>query len=91
MIKSKQGKYRQEPLGVFSDRGLVYLAVEPEYVQQQMAELFSEIAVLTSAYLSLDEVFYFASLIHLRFVHIHPFADGNGRAARILEKWFLVE
>jgi hypothetical protein len=33
--------------------------------------------------------FYFASLLHLRFVHIHPFVDGNGRAARLLEKWFL--
>jgi len=25
----------------------------------------------------------------LVFAHIHPFHDGNGRAARILEKWFL--
>ena len=91
LIKSKQGKYRQEPVGVFSDRGLVYLAVEPEFVQQQMSELFDEISSLTSSDLSLDETFYFASLIHLRFAHIHPFADGNGRAARILEKWFLVQ
>jgi Fic family protein len=36
-----------------------------------------------------EEVFYFASLIHLKFVHIHPFADWNGRAGRLLEKWFL--
>ena len=91
LIKSKQGKYRQEPVGVFSDRGLVYLAVEPEFVQPQMAGLFAEIEGLTSTELSLEETFYFASLIHLRFVHIHPFSDGNGRAARILEKWFLVE
>jgi Fic family protein len=25
------------------------------------------------------------------FAKIHPFADGNGRAARLLEKWFLAE
>ena len=35
------------------------------------------------------EVFYYASLIHLVFVKIHPFQDGNGRAARLMEKWFL--
>jgi Fic family protein len=41
--------------------------------------------------LSAEEVFYFASFIHLRFVHIHPFRDGNGRAARLIEKWFIAE
>ena len=39
--------------------------------------------------LSIDEIFYYAAQIHLTFSHIHPFADGNGRAARLLEKWFL--
>ncbi len=37
----------------------------------------------------MTEVFYFASMIHLVFVNIHPFVDGNGRATRLLEKWFL--
>jgi len=90
LIKSKQGRYRQEPIGVFSARGLVYLAVEPEYVDDQMKALFSQVRDLITSDLVLEEVFYFASLLHLRFVHIHPFSDGNGRAARILEKWFLV-
>jgi Fic family protein len=27
----------------------------------------------------------------LVFVKIHPFNDGNGRTARLLEKWFLAE
>lgn len=25
------------------------------------------------------------------FVKIHPFNDGNGRTARLIEKWFLAE
>ncbi len=41
--------------------------------------------------LSIDEPFYYASFIHLVFVNIHPFNDGNGRAARLLEKWFLAD
>jgi Fic family protein len=27
----------------------------------------------------------------LRFAHIHPFRDGNGRAARLIEKWLVAE
>jgi Fic family protein len=29
-------------------------------------------------------------MIHLWVAKIHPFMDGNGRSARLLEKWFLV-
>ena len=28
-------------------------------------------------------------MIHLRFAHILPLLDGNGRVARLFEKWFL--
>ena len=30
-------------------------------------------------------------MVHLVFVKIHPFNDGNGRTARLLEKWFLAQ
>ncbi|MDR0712603.1 MAG: Fic family protein [Prevotellaceae bacterium] len=91
LIKSKRGKYRIEPVGVFGKEGLVYLAVEPEFVKQEMTTFFSDIQKLIDTNLSAEEVFYFASLIHLRFVHIHPFRDGNGRTARLLEKWFIAK
>ena len=35
--------------------------------------------------------FFYAALLHLVFVKIHPFEDGNGRTARLIEKWFLAE
>ena len=56
-----------------------------------MKAFFLDVHELLSADLTVTDVFYFASLIHLRFAHIHPFRDGNGRAARLLEKWFVAE
>ena len=91
LIKSKRGNYRIEQVGVFAKTGLAYMAIEPELVGKEMNAFFDDIEELISADLSEVEVFYFASLIHLRFAHIHPFLDGNGRAARLLEKWFIAE
>lgn len=91
LLKDKRGKYRNDRMGVFDSTGLVYLAIEPQFVEEKMNELFEDINTLRKRKLSIEELFYHASLIHLKFVHIHPFWDGNGRAARILEKWFLSE
>lgn len=91
LIKSKRGEYRIEKIGVFGKSGLAYMAIEPEFVEQEMKTFFRDIKKLISSSLTEKEVFYFASLIHLRFVHIHPFRDGNGRSARLLEKWFITE
>jgi len=91
LIKSKQGKIRNEKVGVFGERGLVYLAIEPELVKNETKKLFSEINNLIKKKFSMAESFYYAALMHLVFVKIHPFMDGNGRAARLLEKWFLAE
>ena len=91
MIKSKRGKYREEPVRVFGKSGLIYLAIEPEFVQNEMKILFNDIAKLLQEKISQQEVFYYASLIHLKYVHIHPFMDRNGRTARLVEKWFIAE
>ena len=91
LIKSKRGKYRIKQIGVFGKSGLAYMAVEPEFVEKEMKSFFKDIEELISSELSESEVFYFASLIHLRLAHIHPFRDGNGRAARLIEKWFITE
>ena len=91
LIRSKRGKYRIEQVGVFGKAGLAYMAIEPELVEKEMKVFFQDLNELISLELDEIEVFYFASLIHLRFAHIHPFRDGNGRAARLIEKWFVAE
>ncbi len=91
LIRSKRGKYRIEKVGVFGKSGLAYMAVEPEFVEQEMKVFFQDINELISSELNEIEVFYYASMIHLRLAHIHPFRDENGRAARLIEKWFVAE
>lgn len=91
LVKKERGKIRKVKVGVRSNGRLIYLAVEPEFVKQELEKLFADISVLLKAKLTTTEVFYFAALIHLVFVNIHPFVDGNGRATRLIEKWFLAK
>ena len=87
----ERGKFRKEDVGVYdSATGKpAYLAVESEFVKQEMEILFADISILIERKLNYKEIFYYASMIHLWTAMIHPFTDGNGRAARLLEKWFL--
>lgn len=90
-IKSQRGALRDQMVGIFGGGQLVYMAVEPAFVRAEFDKLFSDIQVLLAAELSEAEALFFASMIHLVFEKIHPFMDGNGRAGRLLEKWFLAE
>ena len=90
--KSQQGLIRTNPMFVInSDDKIEYVAAAPEIVKEELEKLFDDINLLIKTDLNPFEIFYYASLIHLVFVKIHPFQDGNGRAARLIEKWFLIE
>jgi Fic family protein len=90
--KTQRGLIRNNPMFVLnSDDRIEYVAAEPKIVKSELEKLFSDISTLLHNSLSLTETFYFAAYIHLVFVKIHPFQDGNGRTARLLEKWFLIE
>lgn len=91
LAKKQRGKVRKSMIGVRDSRTLrpVYIAVEPEFVNEELVKLFSDMNELVKRELSNKEIFYYASMIHLWCAKIHPFMDGNGRAARLLEKWFL--
>ncbi len=88
----ERGVLRKVQVGIRDSNTMkpVYMAVEPQFLEQEFSKLFDDIVELLTLELSHKEIFYFASMIHLWTAKIHPFGDGNGRAARLLEKWFLV-
>lgn len=88
----ERGKIRKDQVGVGDSKTLkpIYLAVEPQFVNKELTKLFADISELLKRDLSCKETFYYASIIHLWIAKIHPFGDGNGRTARLVEKWFLV-
>jgi Fic family protein len=92
VAKHMQGKVRTQNMYVSTPDGKIeYVAATPYQVPGEMEKLYADIAVLLYADMDIQHVFFFASLIHLVFVKIHPFNDGNGRTARLLEKWFLAQ
>ncbi|MGI6410424.1 MAG: Fic family protein [Bacteroidales bacterium] len=89
--KSQQGIIRTNPILVINSNDQIeYIAASPEIVKTELNKLFDDIELLINTDLNPFEIFYYASFCHLIFVKIHPFQDGNGRTARLLEKWFLM-
>ena len=92
VAEHQQGKFRTQQMYVTTPDGKIeYVAASPYEVQGEMEKLYSDIALLLKQELKVAEVFFFAAMIHLVFVKIHPWIDGNGRTGRLLEKWFLAQ
>ncbi len=91
--ESKQGALRSGNMVVMEHNTgrIQFEAAHAGQVKELFNLLWDDIESLKQQELTTAEVFYFASFIHLVFVNIHPFEDGNGRAARLLEKWFIAE
>lgn len=92
VAKHQQGKIRTQNMYVSTPDGKIeYVAATPFEVQGEMEKFYSDIEILLQQELTINEVFFFAAMIHLVFVKIHPWNDGNGRCARLIEKWFVAQ
>ncbi|MGY4384520.1 Fic family protein [Pedobacter sp. UYP24] len=90
--KQSQGVFRMHNMYVSTPDGRIeYVAALPTQVPDEMAKFYQDLDQLINAPLSVEEVFYYAAMIYLVFVKIHPWNDGNGRSGRLIEKWFLAE
>ena len=80
--------YRNVPVNVssYNDNGeeeIFWRGVNPEDVQKFMNE-FIKIYKFGGTSLLFSNPFLASSLMHLLFVRIHPYTDGNGRTARVI-------
>ncbi len=88
----QRGRLRSTPMMVINEKANIeYVAPSQFTVSEEIEKLFSDINLLLSVEMDEIEVFYYAAFIHFVFAKIHPLSDGNGRCARLLEKWFLIE
>jgi len=82
--ENNAGVWRQVPIIV---TGTDYAFPSPEAVDAQMLGLEAWIKSERDSYHPVD----FAALLHLKFVSIHPFIDGNGRVSRLLMNLALIQ
>jgi len=80
------GSYRTQNVGVVKSDGSIHNFTEPLKIDEKMNEFIDWLHTQT-----VEEPILLASLVHLKFVSIHPFIDGNGRTARLLMNLVLLQ
>lgn len=87
-VVEESGDFRRGEEGVFNGDECIFMAPPAQFVPQLMGDLFTWMKEEKNNVHPLI----MSSVFHYEFVFIHPFADGNGRMARLwhtamLAKW----
>jgi len=80
------GAYRTQNVGVVKSDGEIHSFTEPLKIEEEMNKFIEWLHSQT-----IEEPILLATLVHLKFVSIHPFIDGNGRTARLLMNVVLLQ
>ena len=83
------GKYKETPNHVKTKTGEIFRFAEPEETPAMMNDLMDFYKVHSES--SDTNFVWLASVFHYKFIRIHPFDDGNGRIARILMNFILMQ
>ncbi|MEL7193984.1 MAG: Fic family protein [Bacteroidota bacterium] len=81
------GQYKTTPNSVRLANGTLFEYASPEETPAKVAELIERYHNDWEAYHPIVK----AASFHYRFVRIHPFDDGNGRVARLIMNYILLE
>ena len=86
-VVEESGFFRTGEEGVFNGDRCVFVAPPAKLVNELMENLFDW---MNRARGSVHPLI-LSAVFHYEFVFIHPFADGNGRMARLMHLWYLVQ
>ena len=78
-----QGNYRDSKVRI---AGSGHVPPKPAIVAGLLEDLFAEFYIEKKRLHPVE----LATMLHNKFVKIHPFTDGNGRTARLLMNWILL-
>ena len=87
--KIEVGKYKTQPNHVITVTGETFYFATPEETPAKMHDLLEWFRKEKER--SAVNPIILAALFHYRFIRIHPFDDGNGRTARILMNFILMQ
>lgn len=82
-LSDDAGRFRQDGVGVFSEKGLIHMAPPAERVPGLMEDLMQWLVS------SDDHLLIRSCVFHYEFEFIHPFSDGNGRMGRLWQSLIL--